>query len=214
MSWFYFSWRSLTPFSDNLRLWGGSGRVCVIIGLEEITRCLKFDRYVIVFYLEMDVFSIIMPKLTGAALVQGFHVVSFLQLGNDGVRNVSPDLSDMKGKWDPPLCCINSKRLCLCSGDHAGLTMSEPGRVELAVISSTEINRSRCHSSFLCCASVLAPTLCDVGLFFGGFLCSVLQSEPRPSPNLLSQVHQSDQCLWATRSVCGSLVQPFPMTGN
>lgn len=55
-SWFYFSWRCLTPISDNLRLWGVPLE-CVIIGLEEITRCLKSDCYVPVFYLEMDVFT-------------------------------------------------------------------------------------------------------------------------------------------------------------
>lgn len=37
-------------------------------------------------------------------------------------------------------------------------------------------------------------------------------SRPRHRSNLLSLVHRCDQCLCATRPVCGGLVQPFLMT--
>lgn len=37
---------------------------------------------------------------------------------------------------------------------------------------------------------------------------------PRRHSNLLSLVHRCDQCLCATRPVCGGLVQPFLMTGE
>lgn len=39
-------------------------------------------------------------------------------------------------------------------------------------------------------------------------------SRPRHRRNLLSLVHRCDQCLCATRLVCGGLVQPFLMTGE
>lgn len=146
-----------------------------------------------------------MPKLTGAGLVEEFSAVQqwWCQKCEVSQERWSPDMTDMKAKWDPPFCCIRRLILSLLWR----LCMSDHGKTRKGVNFSHLINRNRSYGFFLCFG--LHFVWCRFCFFF-----SVSQSEPRHSRNLLSQVHQCDQCLWATRSVCGSLVQPFLMTGN
>ena len=118
-SWFYFSWRCLTPISHNLRLGGGGVWLCRNRSGKNysMSKIRLFHYWILLKEGSLgfqslssgpwwqDAYNNIMPKWTGADLVEGFHVVSAVckwrrQKCEVSRERWSPDMSEMKAKWD------------------------------------------------------------------------------------------------------------------